>query len=318
MRMSIDLGGMYESPSYYLDRAESVEAAGFDACWFGDHIQPWFHTSGRAPFAWSWIPAALERTDSIPVGVFVTPPLYRYHPLIIANAVATLDEMYPGRFLFGTGTGERMNEHPFVDEWPSWDERGARIEEALEIIERYWASNEFFSYDGEHFSFDPIYPYEQPETDVPVYFSATGPKSARLAAKWGDHLVTIASVPEVESRVVDTYRDHGGEGEVVFQTVGGFGDRERLIDRIMGSFASTLVAGSFDEIDPRKLEDSTEHVSREDLREAFLIAEESEEVLDWIDEQAERGADHVVITDVSYEQEAFYETAADEILPQLR
>jgi coenzyme F420-dependent glucose-6-phosphate dehydrogenase len=318
MRMSIDLGGMYESPSYYLDRAERVESAGFDACWFGDHIQPWFHTGGRAPFAWSWIPAALERTDSIPIGVFVTPPLYRYHPLIVANAVATLDGMYPGRFLFGTGTGERMNEHPFVEEWPSWDERGARMEEAVEIIERYWTSDEFFGYDGEHFSFDPIYPYEQPETEVPVYFSATGPKSAKLAAEWGDHLVTIASVPEVESRVVDTYHDHGGKGEIVFQTVGGFGDRGRITDRIMSSFASTLVEGSFDETDPRKLEAATEQVSRADVREAFLIAEESEEVLSWIDEQAKRGADHVVITDVSYEQDAFYETAADEILPQLR
>lgn len=318
MRMSIDLGGMYEPPSYYLDRAEAVEAAGFDACWFGDHIQPWFHTDGRAPSAWSWMPAALERTESIPIGVFVTPPLYRYHPLVVANAVATLDEMYPGRFLFGTGTGERMNEHPFVEEWPSWDERGARLAEALEIIGRYWTSDDFFGYEGEHFSFDPIYPYEQPETEIPVYFSATGPKSARMAAERADHLVTIASIPEVESRVVDTYREHGGTGEVVFQTVGGFGDREQLVDRIMGSFASTLVDGSFDETDPRELEASTEHVSREEVREAFLVAEESEEVLAWIDEQAERGADHVVITDVSYKQDAFYETAGDEILPQLR
>ena len=86
----------------------------------------------------------------------------------------------------------------------------------------------------------------------------------------------------------------------------------------MSSFASTLVEGSFSETDPRKLEAATEQVSRKDVREAFLIAEESEEVLVWIDEQAERGADHVVITDVSYEQDVFYETAADEILPQLR
>jgi coenzyme F420-dependent glucose-6-phosphate dehydrogenase len=318
MRMSIDLGGMYKPPVYYLDRVESVEAAGFDACWFGDHIQPWFHTGGRAPFAWSWIPAALERTDSIPIGVFVTPPLYRYHPLIVANAVATLDEMYPDRFLFGTGTGERMNEHPFVEEWPSWDERGDRMEEALDIIDRYWTSDEFFGYDGKHFSFDPIYPYEQPKTEIPVYFSATGPKSARLAAEQADHLVTIASVPNVESRVVDTYREHGGNGEIVFQTVGGFGDRERLTDRIMDSFASTLVHENFDETDPRELEASTEQVSRQEVHDAFLVAEESEEVLAWIDEQEERGADHVVITDVSYEQDVFYETAADEILPHIR
>lgn len=317
MRMSIDLGGMYEEPSYYLDRAESVEAAGFDTLWFGDHIQPWFHTGGRAPFAYSWIPAALERTDEIPIGVFVTPPIYRYHPLVVANAVATIDELYPGRFRFGAGTGERMNEHPFVDEWPSWDERGARTEEALEIIETYWTAEDFFGYDGEHFAFDPVYPYEQPVTDLDVYFSATGPKSARLAADHADHLVTIAAVENVEERVVDVYHEHGGDGEVIFQTVGGFGDRDRLVDRIMDSFAATLVPETFDMVDPRAIEQKTQEVDREDIRDAFLVAETPAEVLSWVDKQEARGADHVVITDVSYRQDRFYEIAADEILPEL-
>ncbi|TYL36173.1 hypothetical protein CV102_23820 [Natronococcus pandeyae] len=317
MKFSIDLGGMYEPPGYYLDRAECVEAAGFDALWFGDHFQPWFHSGGRAPFAYAWIPAALERTDSIPVGVFVTPPLYRYHPLVVANATATIDELYPGRFRFGAGTGERMNEEPFVDEWPSWDERAARTREALEIIEQYWTSDEFFGYDGKHFSFETVYPYEQPTSDLDVYFSATGPKSARLAAEYGDHLVTIAGVPDVEDRVVRTYREHGGDGEVIFQTVGGYGDVDRLCERVMNSFASTLVPKNVDEADPRELEASTEEVTREELEEAFLFASAPADVLEWIDRQEEKGADHVVVTDVSYEQDEFYETAADEILPEL-
>ncbi len=317
MKMSIDLGGMYEPPGYYLDRAESVESAGFDGLWFGDHIQPWFHTGGHAPFAYAWLPAALERTDSIPVGVFVTPAIYRYHPLVIANAVATIDEMYPGRFWFGTGTGERMNEHPFLDEWPSWDVRGERTSEAMEIIEAYWTSDEFFGWDGEHFSFDPIYPYEQPEGDVPVYFSATGPKSAKLAAEHGDHLLTIASVPDVKSRVVDTYRDHGGDGNVVFQTVGGYGDVDRIVERVRRSFACTTRPESFNEIDPRRLEEMGSTVSRSEILDAFLITDSPESILEWTDEQREKGADHVAITDVSFEQDAFYETAADEILPEL-
>ncbi len=315
--MSIDLGGMYESPGYYLDRAEAVEAAGFDALWFGDHIQPWFHEGGRAPFAWSWLASALERTDSIPVGTFVTPPLYRYHPLVVANAVATLDEMYPGRFRVGVGTGERMNEHPFVDEWPSWDERGDRLAEAIEILRTYWTADDFFGRDGDHFAFDPIYPYEQPETEQELYCSATGPKSARLAAEHADHLITIAGVPDVKSRVIDVYRDNGGDGEVVVQTVGGFGDADRIVDRIANSFASTLRPESFDETDPRALQEMAARVSGDEIRDSFLVAETPEDVLAWVDEQADRGADHVVVTDVSYEQDAFYRTAADEILPEL-
>ncbi|WP_227357145.1 TIGR03557 family F420-dependent LLM class oxidoreductase [Haladaptatus salinisoli] len=317
MQLGIDLGGMYEPPGYYLDQAEKVEAAGFHSLWFGDHLQPWFHTDGHAPFAWSWLGAALERTESIPIGVFVTPPLYRYHPLVIANATATLDEMYPGRFRLGVGTGERMNEHPFVDEWPSWSERADRMEEAIDIIRTYWSSDDFFGYDGEHFVFKPIYPYEQPEQEMPIYFAATGPRSARLAAEYGDHLITIAGVPDVESRVVRPYRDHGGDGDVVFQSVGGFGDKERLTDRIMDSFASTVLPENLDESDPRELQASTKRVSREDVNNAFLIAESPDDVIRWIGVQESRGADHVVITDVSYEQDEFYRVAADEILPSI-
>lgn len=316
MRMSIDLGGMYRSPDYYLDRAEVIEETGFEAVWFGDHIQPWFHKNGRAPFAYSWLPAALERTEAIPAGVFVTPPMYRYHPLVIANAVATIDEMYPGRFRFGVGTGERMNEHPFVDEWPDWGDRAGALIEALEIIRTYWNEDGFFGYDGEYFAFDPVYPYEQPISDIEVYCSATGRDSARLAANHADHLITIANLPNVEE-VIDTYRDSGGDGEVVVQTVGGYGDGERITERIMDSFASTLRPENFDETDPRALQASTEDISIDEVRDAFLIAETPDDVLAWIDEQKRRGADHVVVTDVSYEQDRFYEIAAQEILPSL-
>lgn len=317
MQMSIDLGGMYRSPGYYLDRAEAVEDAGFDGLWFGDHIQPWFHKNGRAPFAWSWIPAALERTDSIPVGVFVTPPMYRYHPLVVANAVATIDQMYPSRFRLGVGTGERMNEHPFVDEWPSWSDRAGALVESIDIMRTYWEGNDFFGYNGEYFEFDPVYPYEQPNTDTEVYCSATGPGSARLAANHADHLITLASIPNVKERVIDVYRDHGGDGNIIAQTVGGYGDSKKLTDRILDSFASTLQPGATDETDPRKLQELTEDVTADEVQEAFLVAETPDEVLEWVGTQEERSIDHVVITDVSYEQDAFYEMAGEEILPSL-
>ncbi|MFC7026846.1 LLM class flavin-dependent oxidoreductase [Halomicroarcula sp. GCM10025710] len=315
--MSIDLGGMYRSPGYYLDRAESVERAGFDAVWFGDHIQPWFHKDGHAPFAWSWLPLALERTTSIPTGVFVTPPMYRYHPLVVANAVATIDDLFPGRFRLGVGTGELMNEHPFVDEWPDWSDRAGALVESLDIMRTYWESDEFFDYDGRYFQFDPVYPYQQPSTELDVYCSATGPSSARLAADHADHLITLANVPDVKARVIDTYRDNGGDGDVIMQTVGGFGDRERLTERVRNSFASTLYPENFDETDPRVLQESAEGATDEEIQEAFLLAETPADVLDWVTTQEQKGVDHVVITDVSYEQDEFYRIAGEEILPSL-
>lgn len=317
MRFGIDLGGMYRSPRYYLNRAEEVEDAGIDKLWFGDHFQPWFHTNGSAPFPYSWIPAALERTEDIPVGVFVTPPLYRYHPLIVANAVATIDQMYPGRFRFGVGTGERMSEHAFTESWPSWSERAKRIIEAMDIIEQYWSEDDFFGYEGEHFTFDPIYPYEQPESEQDIYFSATGPSSARIAADYADHLITISSVPDVKDRVIDVYQSNGGDGEVIIQSVGGFGNKEKLINRISRSFAATLKPESFNMKNPLEIEDVGRSVSTEEIEEAFLVAESADDVLQWVDQQKRRGADEVVITDISYEQKEFYQTIQSDVLPSV-
>ena len=59
----------------------------------------------------------------------VTCPTMRIHPAIMAQAAATSAVMLPGRFEFGVGTGENLNEHIFGDRWPSTDMR-------LEMLER--------------------------------------------------------------------------------------------------------------------------------------------------------------------------------------
>ena len=71
---------------------------------------------GRVGFAWSWLGAAMA-TTSLPFGV-VTAPGQRYHPAIIAQAVATLSEMFPDRLWVALGTGEASNEHITGDRWP--------------------------------------------------------------------------------------------------------------------------------------------------------------------------------------------------------
>ena len=56
----------------------------------------------------------------------------RYYPAIIAQAAATLDNMYPGRIMLGVGTGEALNERPFWnDRWPKWEERMDRLAEGI-------------------------------------------------------------------------------------------------------------------------------------------------------------------------------------------
>lgn len=137
---------------------------------------------------------ALERTSRIKVGPWVTVPTgARYHPAIIAQAAATLDNMYPGRVQLGVGTGEALNERPFWNgNWPKWEERMERLTEGTRLIRQMWESTEPFKFEGKYFSSDFYYLYTKPRKKIPIYSSAIGRKAAHAAGLNADGLITIS------------------------------------------------------------------------------------------------------------------------------
>lgn len=128
LKISINLGEAYNDPARFVKCAVVADKYGFDTVWFGDHLLPWIHSHNRSAFVWSVMPVALDRTKRVNVGVLVTSPIGgRYHPLIIGQAAATIDNMYPGRFRLGVGSGEAVNENNFFPEgWPKWPKRIGR------------------------------------------------------------------------------------------------------------------------------------------------------------------------------------------------
>src|SRR6266545_2890579 len=106
-----------------------AEAAGFQAVTCSDHFAPWSGRQGNSGFAWSWLGAALQATG-LPFGV-VNAPGHRYHPAIVAQAAATLGEMFPGRFWVALGTGDFLNAPVTGERWPPKAERAARLGEAV-------------------------------------------------------------------------------------------------------------------------------------------------------------------------------------------
>src|ERR687894_2432757 len=123
-------------PSRLLEHAKHAEAAGFGAIMSSDHFSPWSERQGESGFAWSWLAAAMA-TTSLPFGV-VNAPRQRYHPAIIAQAAATLSEMFPGRFWLAVGSGEALNEHITGERWPSKPERNARLLECVKLMRALW------------------------------------------------------------------------------------------------------------------------------------------------------------------------------------
>src|ERR671916_708024 len=119
-------------PSRLLAHVREAEAAGFGAAMSSDHFSPWSERQGESGFAWSFLGAALQATR-LPFGV-VNAPGQRYHPAIIAQATATLAEMFPGRFWVALGTGQLLNEHITGAHWPPKVERNARLRECVDVI----------------------------------------------------------------------------------------------------------------------------------------------------------------------------------------
>src|SRR5215207_3914690 len=108
------------APAALLEYVRAAESAGFEGVLAADHFHPWLEKNGQSGFVWSWLGAALEATR-MSFGT-VNAPGDRYHPAIIAQAAATLAEMYPGRFWLAVGSGEALNEHVTGSSWPSKEE----------------------------------------------------------------------------------------------------------------------------------------------------------------------------------------------------
>jgi len=168
-------------PNEQLEQARMAEEAGFEALWISDHYHPWTEEQGNSPFVWSVIGGLSQVTSRVKVVTAVTCPTMRIHPAIMAQATATSAVMLPGRFEFGVGTGENLNEHIFGDRWPPTDVRLEMLEEAIEVIRLLWEGGTK-SHEGKHYRVENARIYTLPDEPPPILVSGFGPKSIQLAA----------------------------------------------------------------------------------------------------------------------------------------
>jgi G6PDH family F420-dependent oxidoreductase len=196
-------------PRVLLEQAQLAEQAGFGSVFISDHFHPWLDAQGQSPFVWGVI-GAIAATTRLGVTTGVTCPTVRIHPVILAQAAATAQLQLEGRFVFGVGSGEALNEHILGDRWPSVDTRLAMLEEAVHIIRTMWGGK-IVRHQGEFYTVDNARLYSLPESPPPIAVSAFGPKAAEVAARIGDGLVTTAA----DDTLLKSYRGHGGSGDSV-------------------------------------------------------------------------------------------------------
>jgi len=193
-------------PEDLVEQAVLAEEVGFDLVLGSDHFTPWVDDVGAAGFVWSWLGAVAARTTRVELATSVTSPLFRYHPAVIAQATATVDRLSTGRFLLGVGGGEAINETQLGYTFPGFAERMARMDEALEIIQRLLAG-EKVTFAGHYYTTSAAKLYSPPPRRTPIFMAAGGPKAAAFAGSHVDGLLTSVKDPkETLERVIEPFR----------------------------------------------------------------------------------------------------------------
>jgi coenzyme F420-dependent glucose-6-phosphate dehydrogenase len=167
----------------------------------------------RACLILSW---CRPQATALPFGV-ISAPDYRYHPVILAHAAATLCEMDPGRLWLTLGNGQRLNKDLTRVAWPKKAERNARLRECADII-RALLNGETVSHYGRVTLVDCEL-YSLPKQPPLLLDAAVTEASAEFLGRWADGLLTGSGKPEQVQKVVEAFR-RGGEGKPLFMQVG--------------------------------------------------------------------------------------------------
>ncbi len=304
------------APAELLDAVVLAQQAGFTAAMCSDHFAPWSERQGQSGFAWSWLGAALQAT-SLPFGV-VTAPGQRYHPAIVAQAIATLGSMFEGRFWAALGSGENANEHITGDAWPRKDLREQRLIECVDVI-RGLLAGETVSHDG-LVTVDRARLFTRPATSPPLIGAAVSERTAAWCAGWADGLITVGSEPEQVARVLAAFRDAGGSGPAHLQIHLSYaGDIDTARELAYDQWRSNVFAApvSWDMAEVAHFDEACKHVRPEDMDEAVLISADPGEFVDRLGALADVGFDGLYLHHVGQTQREFLDVFGNSVLPEM-
>jgi G6PDH family F420-dependent oxidoreductase len=295
---------------------QQAEAAGFSFALISDHFHPWIDQQGQSPFVWSVLGAIAQATERLQLGTGVTCPLIRVHPAIVAQAAATTAALMPGRFFFGAGTGENLNEHIFGDSWPSTMIRQEMLVEAVEVIRELWGGD-LVNYYGEHYVVEQARIYTLPDAPPPILVAASAPKSAQLAGEIGDGLISTAPAGEI----LEAFEGSGGSGKprIGMMHVSWAATEEEGLRTAHKWWPNSALKGNLGQElrVPADFEAAAELVRPEDVAKLTPCGPDPERHLAEVRKFIDVGYDHVYIHQVGPDQDGFIDFCQRELLPRL-
>ncbi len=313
------------TPTDLLRYCEVAEANGFTSVMASDHFHPWTPQQGQSAFVWSWMGALGERTQQR-FGTGVTPPGYRYHPAIIAQAAATLEAMYPGRFWLGLGAGEALNEHIVGTYWPEAPARLERLMEGIEVIQKLF-SGKVVKYSGKHITLESAKLYTLPQTPPPIYVATSGPIMSERTGRLCDGLITVGAADTKIKMLMDRFEKGAREAGKDPSTM------PRII-QLHVSWAETQAEAEQNALqewpnggmpfpkgdirNPEDFEAMAKFVHIDNFKNRVLISPDLHAHRAHIQHFVDLGFTEVYVHNVGRNQEAFLAAYGREVVPQIR
>ncbi len=306
-------------PREIVRYAAAAERAGFDFEVMSDHYFPWLDEQGHAGYAWSMLGAVTQVTERVELMTYVTCPIMRYHPAVVAQKAATVALLSDGRFTLGLGAGENLNEHVIGAGWPPANVRHEMFGEAVEIISSLLDGG-YVSYAGQHFRVDSAKVWDLPESKVPIGVAVSGDQSIEKFAPLADHLIAVEPKAELvqkwDEATSGTTGRKIGQIPICWDT-----DRDRAVARAHEQFR--WFAGGWkvnaELPGPAGFAGATQFVRPADVADSIPCGDDVSAIVEAVGAFTEAGFTDVALVQIGDEnQEEFLGFAEKALLPALR
>nr|WP_281354215.1 TIGR03557 family F420-dependent LLM class oxidoreductase [Phytoactinopolyspora halotolerans] len=257
------------------------------------------------------------RCGSLPVTTAVTCPTVRMHPVINAQAAATASVMMDGRFTFGLGSGEALNEQVTGASWPPAAVRLDMLEEAVEVMRRLW-TGDVITHHGRHYTVEHARLYTVPEEPPPVYISALGTSSAEVAGRIADGYIATAPI----GQAVERFDASGGKGKpkqgglkVCFAPT-----EDEGLDVVHERWPNEGLPGELSQVlrTPEHIMQASSLVQRDQLKSAVTCGPDVDAHVQAFQSYRDMSFDEIYVNQIGPNQDDFFRFYQQEVLPALR
>ena len=325
-RAHIGYAAMLEQfhPTEVVELSAQAERAGFSGVMAADHFQPWVPQQGQAAFVWNVLTALGERTQG-DLGPGVTCPSFRFHPSIVAQASATLEAMYPGRFWLGLGSGEALNEHIVGGYWPEPAERLKRMWEAIEIIQKLFTGKDV-KHSGQYFTLETTRLWTMPDAPPPIYVATSGPITAKRTGKQCDGIITPGATVDKIAGLLGKFDEGAREAgkdpatmpKILQLHLSWASTDEEALQNAMTEWPNGGMKFPKQDIrSPFDFEQMAKLVRAEDFDGRMLISSDLDAHRQEIQKFLDLGVDRVYLHNVGRNQKEWIEAFGREVLPAL-